>query len=190
MPTPHYSWREIDDIPTKDFRIHPRDPDVLLPLRRNWRRLAHVDYRHPDCICLITVCVKADLEISAAAHAATAARDQLIALLSKHRFRLDAYTFMPDHAHLVLSPGTSGLSIGRIIGAWKSLTARHLWSLGYTGSPWQRDYDDRVLRWDETSGEQYGRMIAYVLNNPVRKGLVGNWRDYPFTGCFVKLPGL
>jgi hypothetical protein len=40
---------------------------------------------------------------------------------------------------------------------------------------------------DEREGIGLVRMIAYVLENPARKNLVKDWRDYPYCGCLVEL---
>ena len=43
---------------------------------------------------------------------------------------------------------------------------------------WQDGYDDHVL----TGGETTEKVIAYILANPVRAGLVSRMEDYPFMG--------
>jgi len=42
---------------------------------------------------------------------------------------------------------------------------------------WQDGYHERVLRDEETTRQ----VIDYMLNNPVRAGLVQNAIDYPFS---------
>ena len=43
---------------------------------------------------------------------------------------------------------------------------------------WQKDFYDHIVR-DE---DETGRHIRYILNNPVKQGLVRHWKDYPFMG--------
>ena len=43
---------------------------------------------------------------------------------------------------------------------------------------WHSDYWDHLVRDDRDLKKQ----ILYVLENPVRAGLVEDWRDYPYTG--------
>jgi REP element-mobilizing transposase RayT len=43
---------------------------------------------------------------------------------------------------------------------------------------WQSDFYDHIIRRDQSFANQ----IRYIVNNPVRRGLVENWEDYPFTG--------
>jgi REP element-mobilizing transposase RayT len=52
----------------------------------------------------------------------------------------------------------------------------------FRGEPlWQRSYYDRILRRDEATAA----VARYLLNNPVRRGLVTDARAYPFIGSFV-----
>ena len=88
-----------------------------------------------------------------------------------------AYCVMPDHVHLVLSPAPACDAIA-FVARFKSLTLRSVWELGIKGSFWQRGFWDRILRKDE----DLRTAVDYVLNNPVRQGLVASWRDYPFCG--------
>jgi hypothetical protein len=43
---------------------------------------------------------------------------------------------------------------------------------------WQEGYFERVLREEDTTLD----VIAYILQNPVRAGLVGDPGAYPFSG--------
>ena len=44
---------------------------------------------------------------------------------------------------------------------------------------WQKDFHDHIIR----KYEDLKAHILYVLENPVRKGLVEEWQEYPFSGC-------
>ena len=66
-------------------------------------------------------------------------------------------------------------------GQFKNLAQREAWRLGVTGAFWQLSFWDHFLRGDE----RLELVIEYVLNNPVRSGLVARWRDYPFSGSLV-----
>ena len=95
----------------------------------------------------------------------------------KHTFRA-IYCFMPDHLHLICmgyedrSDVLSGAGdFKQITGYW--LSSRHL------NLEWQDSFYDRIIR----RPEELGQKVRYVLENPVRAGLVAEWRDYPFTGA-------
>jgi hypothetical protein len=60
---------------------------------------------------------------------------------------------------------------------WKQLTAyQHKRATGE--ALWQESYYDHVLRDDEETW----RAAIYILENPVRKGIVQNFADYPYCG--------
>ncbi|MEQ1761015.1 MAG: transposase [Vicinamibacterales bacterium] len=92
-------------------------------------------------------------------------------------FAVLAYCFMPDHLHLLVE-GTS---------AWSDLqafvtVAKRCSGTAHAaihGTPlWQEGYHERVLRPTDDP-----RAIArYILENPVRAGLVQSPTAYPFLG--------
>jgi putative transposase len=90
--------------------------------------------------------------------------------------RLYAFALMPDHLHLLLNPAGSGKSVIELIGGLKSLTTRALWTHGWEGKVWQARFHDRILR----DHEDLATVAAYILENPVRAGLVEHSSDYPF----------
>ena len=81
-----------------------------------------------------------------------------------------AATIMPDHVHFVLSFPEKTL-ITKSLRNWKHWTAHEL------GFHWQRDFFEHRLR----DNESFVEKLDYVLQNPVRAGLVADWEDWPFT---------
>jgi len=99
------------------------------------------------------------------------------ALLHFHgqRYRLHAWTVMPNHVHVLLTPA-EGEPLGEIIRSWKSYTAKEANRvLGRKGAFWQRDYFDRYIR-DET---HFMRAVEYIEQNPVMAGLCKDPKDWP-----------
>ncbi len=96
------------------------------------------------------------------------------------RYNLDVAVVMPDHAHLVLTPGIDELRqrvmpLFEIMQAIKAASARKInQRLECHGTIWQEESFDRVLR----SAEDNYAKVMYVLENPVRRGLVSDWRKY------------
>ena len=84
---------------------------------------------------------------------------------------------MPDHVHFVLE-GTAGETpITTFVSRAKQASGfAFAQRSGYR--LWQRSSWDRVLRSDEDTVT----VIRYVLDNPVRAGLVKRAGDYPFSG--------
>lgn len=89
-----------------------------------------------------------------------------------------AYCLMPDHLHLLISPLKSGINISKFVGNFKSKTTRIAWKHGLKGKLWQGRFYDHIIR----KTESLKKTGEYILNNPVRKGLVAKWEDYQFSG--------
>ena len=65
------------------------------------------------------------------------------------------------------------------VGMWKSVSARRIAAtLSIKPPVWQPDYFDRYLR----SSESYPEKWQYVVQNPVRAGLVIRVEDWPCRG--------
>ena len=97
-----------------------------------------------------------------------------------------AYCLMPDHFHGVVSLGDTGsgadepptITLMQLVARFKRYTTRASWQFGLQGRLWQRDFYDHIAR----RSEDWEAQCRYVLENPVRKGLVADWRDYPWGG--------
>jgi putative transposase len=77
---------------------------------------------------------------------------------------------MPDHVHLLLSFPDTEKRMQTIVSKWKEWTAKTL------KIEWQRDFFEHRLRKEESFREK----ADYVLENPVRAGLVERTEDWPF----------
>lgn len=77
-------------------------------------------------------------------------------------YKLFSYVVMPNHVHVVLSL-TTPWKLEKILHSWKSFTAKGINKvMGGTGSVWQRDYFDRLVR-DET---HFANCLRYLRENP------------------------
>ena len=85
--------------------------------------------------------------------------------------------FMPDHVHLLLEASMSAANLRRCVKRMKQHSGA-AYKLRFGSPLWQEGYFDRVLREDENTVE----VVRYILNNPVRAGLVMAPQDYPFLG--------
>ena len=86
-----------------------------------------------------------------------------------------AVCVMPDHVHFLLSPISENL-IG-LVGRWKGYTTHLIEMKGYKGKVWQRSFYDHALRKEE----DLMKVAEYIVCNPVRKGLVRDWEEYPYS---------
>jgi putative transposase len=93
-------------------------------------------------------------------------------------WRVGRYVLMHDHLHLFCAPArTEPLPLDRWVQFWKSRASRR-WPRLPEQPVWQKSFWDTQLR----SGESYEEKWEYVRLNPVRKGLVTRWEEWPFAG--------
>lgn len=95
------------------------------------------------------------------------------------RYELDAFCIMPNHVHLLVRPleekNGEFYSLAGIVHSIKSYTANAANRiLERRGRFWQREFYDRIVC-DEREWE---RIVQYVLNNPVKAGLVREQEDW------------
>ena len=84
---------------------------------------------------------------------------------------------MPDHVHLLVEGLAVASDLRRFVRIGKQRSA-YQYSRASGGRLWQEGYHDRVLRRDDDL-----RVAArYVLENPVRAGLVAAIEDYKYSG--------
>jgi len=119
-------------------------------------------------------------------------RDELRSIiagaLSYHdniRYELLAYCIMPNHVHVLILPiinhNDTIFSPARILFTWKRFTTKAInKTLNRKGALWQKENYDRMVR-DET--ELYNT-INYIIQNPVKAGLVSQWEDW--AGTYVR----
>jgi REP element-mobilizing transposase RayT len=98
----------------------------------------------------------------------------------ERRYRLRVAVVMPDHVHLILTPliDESQRTITSLVEIMKAIkgVSSHVINrrAGKHSTIWQEESFDRVVR----SSESLDAKIAYILENPLRRGLVNDWREY------------
>ena len=143
-------------------------------IRKNSLRLRNFDYK--SGAHFVTV-VTRDREKFFTDHAFSMSTiDLLLNLREKYNFNLYSFCLMPDHCHGLIGIGKSGLTLGRIIGDFKSLSTRDFWK-SHTGKLWQRQFFDHVIR----NEQDFAEAIKYIRLNPVEAKLVEHWKDWEFT---------
>jgi len=91
---------------------------------------------------------------------------------------------MPDHLHFLVSPGEDGASVLSFTEQYKGKTTNESWRFDWQGKLWQPRYYDHIVRDDE----DLVLIARYILDNPVRKGLVKHAEDWPWSGQMNPLP--
>jgi REP element-mobilizing transposase RayT len=96
------------------------------------------------------------------------------------QYRLDAFSIMPNHVHAVLQPAMSGdepRSLSSIMHSLKRNTAKRANALlERSGAFWEHETFDHFIR----NHAEWGRVVNYVLENPVNAGLVRSWQEWPW----------
>ena len=140
-------------------------------------RLRDFDYRG-RYRCFLTFCTHARRRYFTDRRAVDDVCPQILRAADEEDMAVLAYVCMPDHVHLLVQGERDDSELRRF-----ACTAKQLSGYAFarrTGQRlWQPSYYDHVLR-DDESELPY---IRYVLENPVRAGLVDACEAYPFLGA-------
>jgi REP-associated tyrosine transposase len=106
---------------------------------------------------------------------------QLVATLARMRsrrgFLLTAWVFLPDHWHAIVYP-RSPASISQVIKAVKVSSMIAINRVRHeAGELWQGRFFDHALR----TVKEYHETVEYILQNPVRRGLVKHPREWKWS---------
>ena len=122
--------------------------------------------------------------------------------LDGEAIRLDAYTLMSNHVHTIFQPLLSEAdlvecldaagnpmfiselpALARIMQWIKGRSARECNQvLRRTGQFWEHESFDHVIR-----PGKFRKTLLYVLNNPVKAGMVDEWSDWRWNYCRKEL---
>jgi len=140
------------------------------------KRLPHISYVG-KARYFLTFCVRDRCEAFKDSDAAASTLSQFVRTADEERFAILAYCLMPDHGHLLVEGNEDTSDLRRFAKLAKQRSgAVHKRKTGQR--LWQDGYFERVLR-DDDSGRDLAR---YIVNNPVRKGLVTSPRHYQHLG--------
>jgi len=111
-------------------------------------------------------------------------------------YRLDAYCIMSNHVHAVFAPFLTAEELRQVLlpeglrfisknppldRIMKSLKGYSAWeangAIGRRGAFWQRESYDHFVR----DSAEFDRIVKYVLNNPVKAGLVKEWKGWKWS---------
>lgn len=111
----------------------------------------------------------------------------------KEYYVLEAYTIMPNHVHLLIDTSLQLQNIDEgienesnyiqldkimhLIKGGSAFEANKI--LKRKGTFWMKDSYDHYIR----NEKDWENTIDYIVNNPVKAGLVDNWKDWKFTYC-------
>lgn len=177
------------------FIDHLKAQNAERPERKK-HRLPIECYTESDCEFFFTICARHQGRPFSNPELAEAVIDALLWRKKHHNWTLYCYTLMPDHLHFVLqlpvhqvryfNAGARGLVPEGLldqIGNFKKYTTETIWwKHGGTGRLWQQSSYDRVVRYNKSIEP----VVQYILENPIRRGLVAKWQDYPYSAIVDK----
>jgi REP element-mobilizing transposase RayT len=147
---------------------------VAHPPRRKHPRLDEAVYEDRGTVISLTICTRDRTPLFSEPQTATELQDSLTQLHGDD-WRVLVYCVMPDHVHaMVLVLRRSTIEFVRL---FKGRTSAMLRRLGHR-NVWQTSFYDHIVR----RHEDISAVIRYVLENPVRTGLVREWTEYRWSG--------
>jgi len=154
---------------------HRADFGNVMENQRKNIRLPRESYQIPSQIFSITICTPNRRSLFQNGKYGELVTSSLAAGPFGKQTERFAFCLMPDHLHLLLAPKESDLI--DLINRWKSFSANLVRRNGLIGPCWQRGFYDHALRKEE----DIRNTAEYIVNNPVRSGLVKGWGEYPFS---------
>jgi putative transposase len=103
--------------------------------------------------------------------------EQILRGAARFEFEVFAYCLMPDHVHLLVH-GRSDRSDLHCFMKRAKQSSGQIHAARARQPLWQDSYYDRVVRPEEN----LTGIARYIIENPVRAGLVMSPLDYPFVG--------
>ncbi len=107
----------------------------------------------------------------------------------KVKYDLFAYCIMPKHVHIVFElledsvnsdKSKTEYPLAKVLHSLKSYTALKCNKLLHrSGAFWQPESYDHVIR----DSEELEKTVKYTLNNPVKAGIIKNWKNWPYSYC-------
>jgi putative transposase len=94
-------------------------------------------------------------------------------------FSVWVYCFMPDHAHLLVEGKHSNADMKHFVALFKQKSS-YWFKSTYGVKLWAPNYHEHVLRNDEATVA----VAQYIIQNPIRKGMVDDCSAYPYSGSF------
>jgi len=160
--------------------------------QRKHIHLRNFDYSSHEHAFFVTICTADKQPYFRSPDICRAVTQDLELRRSRKEIRLFCYCIMPDHLHILISLAENDTKMKGAFGErtlqnWVSSFKRYTAKIAKTYGIqhlWQTNFFDHVVRRSESLVE----ICSYILNNPVRKGLVSTWEEYPYAKIVDDLP--
>jgi len=139
-------------------------------------RLGEFEYKGSYFVYHITICTSNKQPYFLEPRIAQLIEDALGFGRNKNEIVLFCYCVMPDHLHILLSLNdTYPKRLQEWVSAFKRFTSKKTFELFGIKPLWQKNFYDHIVRKEES----LNNIAEYIVNNPVRKGIVEEWEQYP-----------
>jgi putative transposase len=153
--------------------------------RRKRMHLSRFNYIGSSHVYFITICTAHKRPFFEDAGIAGIIADEMEFRRKKKEIILFCFCIMPDHVHMLLSLAQAyRKSLINWVSAFKRSSSRIAKRSHSIESLWQKNFYDHVVR----KHESLIKVAEYIVNNPVRKGMVGEWKEYPYSRILDPLP--
>jgi putative transposase len=139
-------------------------------------RLRDFDYRGRYAYFL-TFCTRERRAVFRDASVASMVVEQILRAARRFEFEVLAYCLMPDHVHLLVHGRSERSDLHRFVKRAKQSSGQ-IYAHAAQQPLWQDSYYDHVVRPEEN----LAGIARYIIENPVRAGLVTSPFDYRFVG--------
>lgn len=161
--------------------------------------LKYFDYKGSAFVYFITICTSDKQSYFSSDKIAKIISDEMELRRINKEIKLFCYCIMPDHLHILLSltddysrgcsPNSPIGSLGERtlqnwVSAFKRYTTKTIKNLFYINPLWQKNFYDHIVRKEES----LIKIAEYIINNPVRNGMVAVWEEYPYSRIVDPLP--
>jgi len=148
-------------------------------VREHKHRLARKLYKG-KIACVFTACIANKIKIFLSDRLFDSMERILLDCLKKERCESHVYIFMPDHCHFLVEGKSGDSDLWQFMVSFRQRSGYWL-SQNQIPARWQKDFYDHILRKDE----DLPRQIRYILENPLRKVIVNNCKEYPYKGSTI-----
>jgi putative transposase len=157
-------------------------------MENNLRKRMHLsgfDYTGRSQVYFLTLCTADKKPLFKNAEIARLIIDEMELRRRRNEIILFCFCIMPDHVHMLLSLSKGyQKSLINWVSAFKRYPARVIKRSYGVEQLWQKNFYDHVIRKDEL----LIKVAEYIINNPVRKGIVTEWKEYPYSRMIDPLP--
>src|SRR4030042_916866 len=143
---------------------------MMVMIREKAHRLPKEFYLGSSIVAF-TLCVKERAAIFQDSELVNTFIRLLGEIVKKYKCKIPVYCFMPDHVHLIITGIDEKVDLLKVVSLFKQKTGFWM-AKNRLGAYWQKDFFDHVIKKDESISTN----IKYILDNPVRKGIITDWQ--------------